>query len=137
MAFTFTRSLKVLSILIIIFTIAASAGGLFIKGLYRDNAFVTSTWLGTDFVTLCLAVPLLIAAAILAGRGSTRAYLICLGLFESSLYNFGFYLFGAAFNILFMVYAALFGLSIWALFLGLKEPGYREIIQIVQTKDSS
>lgn len=125
MVFEFTRSLKVLSILIIILTIVASAGGLFIKEVYRDNAFVTSTWLGTDFVTLCLAVPLLIAAVILAGRGSTRAFLICLGLFESSLYNFGFYLFGAAFNYLFMVYAALFGLSIWALYQGVKEPGHR------------
>lgn len=112
MAFAFPKSLKVLSIVIILLTVVASAGGLFIKGLYRDNAFVTSTWLGTDIVTLCLTVPLLIAAVILAGNGSTAAFLICLGLFESSLYNFGFYLFGAAFNGLFMVYAALFGLSI-------------------------
>ena len=95
---------------------------------------MTSTWLGTDIVTLCLAVPLFIAAVILAGRGSTRAFLICLGLFESSLYNFGFYLFGAAFNSLFMVYAALFGLSIWALYLGLKNLDIEKLSKLFKPK---
>ncbi len=119
MNLTLSKSTLVLSIVIIVLTILASAGGLLINGLYRDNAFVTSTWLGNDIVTLAVAVPLLIAATILARRGSPRAYLVWLGLVESTLYNFGFYLFGSAFNKLFMVYAALFALSIWTLFIGL------------------
>jgi len=119
MNLTLSKSTLVLSIVIIVLTILASAGGVLINGLYRDNAFVTSTWLGNDIVTLAVAVPLLIAATILARRGSPRAYLVWLGLVESTLYNFGFYLFGSAFNKLFMVYAALFALSIWTLFIGL------------------
>lgn len=119
MNLTLSKSTLVLSIVIIVLTILASAGGLLINGLYRDNAFVTSTWLGNDIVTLAVAVPLLIVATILARRGSPRAYLVWLGLVESTLYNFGFYLFGSAFNKLFMVYAALFALSIWTLFIGL------------------
>ncbi|MFA5853058.1 MAG: hypothetical protein WC820_10175, partial [Spirochaetales bacterium] len=38
----------------------ASAGGLWLKGLYRDNLFVTSVWRGNDIITLCLALPLLL-----------------------------------------------------------------------------
>lgn len=114
-----SKSTLVLSIVIVVLSVIASAGGLLINGLYRDNAFVTSTWLGNDIVTLVVAVPLLTIATILARRGSPRAYLVWLGLLESTLYNFGFYLFGSAFNKLFMVYVALFALSIWTLFIGL------------------
>jgi len=35
----------------------ASAGGLFLPHLYRDNAFVVSAWKGTDLITLVVAVP--------------------------------------------------------------------------------
>lgn len=119
MNLTLSKSALVLSIVIVVLAIIASVGGLLIDGLYRDNAFVTSTWRGNDIVTLAVAVPLLVVAAIVARRGSPRAYLVWLGLMESTLYNFGFYLFGSAFNKLAMVYVALFALSIWTLFIGL------------------
>ncbi len=47
-----------LSIIIAILATIASAGGLLLNGLYRDNAFVTTTWLGNDAITLFLAVPI-------------------------------------------------------------------------------
>lgn len=97
----------------------ASAGGLLIGGLYRDNAFVASTWVGNDAVTLVVAVPLLIVLTSLAARGSLRAHLAWIGMLDYMLYNFAFYLFGAAFNAFFLVYAALLGLSVWALALAL------------------
>ena len=97
----------------------ASAGGLFMDGLYRDNAFVTTTWLGNDAVTLFLAVPILIGALIFSGRGSLKAQLLWMGALDYMLYNYAFYLFGAAFNAFFLIYAALLGLSILALIFGL------------------
>jgi hypothetical protein len=109
-----------LTILIGILAAAASTiGALGGERLYRDNAFVTSTWLGTDLVTLVVAVPLLIGALVRARRRSLRALLVWLGILDSMLYNYAFYLFGAGFNRLFLVYAAIVGLAIWALVLGL------------------
>lgn len=114
-----TRIVLILSVFIAGFAAFGSAGGLFIKGVYRDNAFVTTTWLGNDAVTLFLAVPILLAAMVLGMRGSRMATLIWLGVLDYMLYNYAFYLFGAAFNVFFLVYAALLGLSIFALIFGL------------------
>ncbi|MFZ5821466.1 MAG: hypothetical protein ACOYYJ_16335 [Chloroflexota bacterium] len=113
------KPVTILSILIAILATIASAGGLLLDGLYRDNAFVTTTWLGNDAVTLFLAVPILVAAMVISNRGSLKAYLIWMGALDYMLYNYAFYLFGAAFNWFFLVYAALLALSILALLFGL------------------
>ena len=113
------KPVTILSILIAILATIASAGGLLLDGLYRDNAFVTTTWLGNDAVTLFLAVPILIAAMIVSNRGSLKAQLIWMGALDYMLYNYAFYLFGAAFNWFFLLYATLLALSIFALIFGL------------------
>jgi hypothetical protein len=116
-----------LSIFIATLATIASAGGLLLNGLYRDNAFVVTTWLGNDAVTLFLAVPSRVAAMVLSNRKDPKglrrplgsAYLIWMGALDYMLYNYAFYLFGAAFNWFFLVYAALLALSILALIFGL------------------
>lgn len=113
------KTATILSAILAALAFAASAGGLLIEGLYRDNEFVRTTWLGNDAVTLFLAVPILAAALTLANRGSLRAKLVWLGALDYMLYNYAFYLFGAAFNAFFLLYAALLGLSIFALIFGL------------------
>jgi len=109
----------VLSILIAVLAVVASAGGLLIDNLYRDNLMVTSGWHGNDWVTLVVAVPVLVAALILAMRGSKRTQLVWLGMLDYMLYNYAFYLFGAAFNGFFLVYVTLFALSIFSLIFAL------------------
>ena len=105
----------VLSIIITVLMFLASIGGLLIEGLYRDNEFVASLWRGNDLVTLTAAVPLLVGALVFTGRGSTQAQLVWLGMLAYALYNYAFYLFGAAFNRFFLFYVAIFALSIYAL----------------------
>ena len=113
------KAALVLSILIVILATVASIGGLFLNGLYRDNLFVSSAWKGNDVVTLVVTVPLLVAALVYSMHGSLRARLIWMGVLDYMLYNYAFYLFGAAFNWFFLIYVALLGLSIFALILGL------------------
>ena len=79
-------------------SIAASLGGLVPRAPYRDNALVTGGWLGNDLVTLLVAAPLLALACVGAARGSARWTLVWLGMLDYTLYNFAFYLFGAALN---------------------------------------
>jgi len=96
-----------------------SAAGLAFPGLYRDNALVAASWYGNDLVSLFVATPLLVATMIGARRGSLRARLGWMGMLLYSLYNGAFYLFGATFNALFLVYVALFTGSAFALIFGL------------------
>jgi hypothetical protein len=105
----------ILSIGIVILAAVQAAGGLLFPGLYRDNALVSAVWLGNDVVTLVVIVPLLAVMLFLARRGSPRATLVWLGLLDYALYNYAFYLFGAAFNSHFLIYAALFALAGYAL----------------------
>ena len=108
-----------LSVLIAVLMAGASGAGLFFHDLYRDNALVASSWYGNDLVTLVVATPLLVVAMLGAWSGSRRAFLVWMGVLAYSLYNSAFYLFGAAFNSLFLVYALLFTLSGFALVFGL------------------
>jgi hypothetical protein len=120
---------NILSAIIGILMIVAAVGGLFINDLYRDNAFATSAWRGTDLATLVVAVPILIAALIFALRGSFRAQLVWLGMLDYTLYNYAYYLFGTAFNRFFLIYVALFTLSIFTLIFGLAKVNVKGIRQ--------
>lgn len=113
------RTAFILSSLIAVLATVASAGGLFLDDLYRDNLLVTSAWQGNDLVTLIIGVPTLITALLFSRRGSQRALLVWMGMLDYMLYNYAFYLFGAAFNRFFLIYVALLGLSIFALIFGL------------------
>ena len=113
------KTAYVLSAIIAILMIMQSMGGLFLNGLYRDNTFVQSGWYGNDLVTLVVAAPLLVGALIFSIRGSPPAQLLWLGMLDYTLYNYAFYLFGAAFNSFFLIYLALFTLAIYALIFAL------------------
>ena len=113
------KSAYILSAIIGILMIVASIGGLLFDKLYQDNSFVISAWYSNDLITLFVAVPMLFTALFLAMGGSQRAQLVWLGILAYTLYNYAFYLFGAALNNFFLVYAALFTLSIFAVIFGL------------------
>lgn len=108
------RTVYVLSLLLAAVVIVQAAGGLFMKGLYRDNAWVISIFIGTDFVTLVIAVPVLLVALAGTMRGSLRARLVLIAMHYYVFYNNMYYLF-SAFNYFFLVYVALCIVSAGAL----------------------
>jgi hypothetical protein len=116
-----------LSILIGILISIASAGGLVINGLYRNNLWATSQFQGSDLVRLILVVPLLSLALYFSRQGSLRAFLIWMGILWLTVYDYAFYLFGAAFNEFFLIYTALFSLSNLALLFALPRVNANEI----------
>ena len=107
----------ILCFFIIILSAIASAGGLFISGLYRDSDFIRRAWFGSDITTLFVAVPLLAFALWFSMKNSLRAQLLLVGLLGYMLYNYAFYLFGAVFNDFFLIYTGVFTISIYALIL--------------------
>jgi hypothetical protein len=128
------RTATVLSVIVGLLAAAASIGGLLIGGLYRDNEFVRTTWFANDLMTLVLAVPLLAGALIMARRGSLRSLLVWQAMLVYMLYNYAFYLFGAAFNAFFLIYVALFSLSIFAMVFSLPRMDAYEIAQLFQDR---
>ena len=113
---TASRTATALTFVVVAAAIVASIGGLAVHGLYTDDtAWATAALRGGDLVTLVLVVPGLIASTLLARRGSVRARLIWGGLLGYGVYNFAFYVFGAAFNDLFLAHVVAFSASIFAL----------------------
>lgn len=100
----------------------ASAIGLASDRVYRDNALVTAGWWGTDLVTLLLGVPLTIGSTVQTVRRSLRGTIVSMGMLAYAAYNYCFYLFGAAFNSLFLVYVGVLSFSTIGLITGLASP---------------
>lgn len=123
------KTAYILSVFIAILAAFTSIGGLFLPNMYRDNSFVKTTWLGNDAVTLFIAIPILIAALVYSAKGSSKGQLIWMGMLDYMLYNYAFYLFGAAFNVFFLLYAALLAFSIFALIFGLTNLDVNRISQ--------
>jgi len=98
---------------------AQSLIGLLLSDHYRDLEPIRTTWFGNDWVTLILAVPLLLLGLVRGARGSTRGLLVWLGLIAYAVYNYAFYLFGAALNVFFPFYVLAFVVAVVALILGL------------------
>lgn len=85
-----------------------------------------------SWIVAVLAVPVLVTAMLLARAGSRRGLLVWMGMLLYALYNFQFYLFGAAFNALFLAYVALFTFSALALGFGLTSVDMRALVDAVR-----
>lgn len=108
-----------LSGLIVLLALPAHLTGVVWPSIYRDPAVVLPQNLATDVVTLCVGIPLLVGAAMASWRGSLRGRLLWLGALAFLVYDYGMYALAVRWNPLFLVYVALFGLSLFALVIGL------------------
>jgi hypothetical protein len=104
-----------LSLILALFAVIASLGGLVLSDLYRDSDSIKAVWFVNDLITLFLAVPILLIALYYSQKGSLKARLIWIGSIWYLLYNYVFYLYGAQFNNFFLLYVLLFSLSVYAL----------------------
>ncbi len=101
--------------------------GLIFPGQYRDVEWIRLTWFGNDGVTLVVGVPLLVAALLLARRGSIRGLLLWLGMLGYGAYNYAYYMLGAALNASFPLYVAALLLSVITLILALSRIDVAEV----------
>ena len=88
------------------------------RGLYYwDTVSMVAQMQANDLVTLLLGLPLLAVSFWLAWRGSLRGRLLLAGTLGFILYTYITMMVGAHYNALFLVYVALFSLSLFALVL--------------------
>jgi len=123
-----------LSIVVIFLTALASFGGLFLNGLYRDNEFVKAVWLGNDIVTFFIVLPVMTGALIFSIHNSLKAQLIWMGTLWYMVYNYIFYMYGAAFNKFFLLYVFIFTLSVVSLILALMKTDIQLLAQRISSK---
>jgi hypothetical protein len=101
--------------------VVQSGLGLLFQGQYRDAAWIKATWFGNDWVTLVVAVPLMVVAIVLAARRSIQGLLLWLGMLGYAVYDYAYYVFGVALNVFFPLYVAAIVLSVVALILALSQ----------------
>jgi crotonobetainyl-CoA:carnitine CoA-transferase CaiB-like acyl-CoA transferase len=73
-----------------------SAAGVLVPSVDRDTGCVTAAWYGNDVVTALVAVPLLVGSLLAVRRGSLRGQLVWYAMLGCAVYNYAYYLFGAA-----------------------------------------
>ena len=95
--------------------------GLAFRAAYRDVEWIRTTWFGNDWVTLVVAAPLLLIGLRRTAVGSVQGLLLWLGLIGFALYNYAFYLFGAALNAFLPVYVVAVVLAATVLILALSQ----------------
>jgi hypothetical protein len=84
---------------------------------YYDTVSSAAQQQGNDIVTLFVALPMLVVSTWLAFRGSLRGRLLLTGIIGFFLYTYLSMSMLTAFNALFLVYVALFALSLYAFIL--------------------
>ena len=84
------------------------------RGLYRFDSLLTGAgYRGQDAVALFLGIPILIIAILLYQRGSLAGQYLLTGILGVFLYLYSSMALGAAFNPLFLMYVATFGVSLF------------------------
>ena len=113
-----TPAILILTALVMTLALIASFGGIFLPEIYKDNEFIKKAWFANDIVTIPFAI-LLPITLLIQKRGDERPILVWMGLMLYMCYNYAFYLFGAKFNEFFLIYVALFSLSLYSIIIGL------------------
>jgi len=98
-------------------------------GLYQyDTVNSAAQELGQDVVTLIIGIPLLIVGIVLGRQGRLRGRLLLTGALGYFLYTYGAMSFLTAFNPFFLVYVALFSLSLFGFILAMNSLDVNELV---------
>ena len=94
----------------------ASASGIWLPFVYvQETASWAAQGTGQDIVNLAIVLPAMLIALYAAFAGSLRAVVVLLGLLVYVVYSYVLYAFFVHFNLLFPIYVATLGTSLWAL----------------------
>ena len=104
------------SITIALLALIATLAGLFWKGLYQhDTVSGAAQMMGQDLVTLVICIPLLMSTLYLIRKNSLRGRLIWTGTIFYFLYSYASMAFLTSYNQIFLVYVAIFSISLYTL----------------------
>lgn len=146
-----SRTPVILSLFIMILALVASIGGLIVdvaatdqirtitslygeevslygRGLYANDSISCAVQArGQDMVTLFVGIPILAAGTLLKRSGSLRGKMLQSGALGYMLYTYASYSFLSMYNRFFLLYVALFGLSLFSFIISFKDFGPTEV----------
>lgn len=102
-------------------------------GIINTSAYPaeTANWAAQsraqDWINLVVAIPILLASAILSYKKSVAGYLIWLGSLVFLIYSFVIYAFLVRFNSMFLLYITILGISIYMLIFSLSNNNFSKI----------
>jgi hypothetical protein len=109
----------------------AIAGSVIALAVDRIYAGLTPVFLpqalAQDIANLAIASPAILILAVLALRGSPRAYLLWLGVLTFTVYNYVIYTFSIPFGPLFLLWVAVLGMCLYALIGGVAAADHRAV----------
>jgi uncharacterized protein (TIGR03382 family) len=109
------RVATILTMIVLVLLPVATLVALVVPHFYRDTAWMIPQARGQDLVTLVLVEPLLLGALLRARASWLRPQLVWAGALGYVLYTYAMYSYTTYFNVLFLVYVALFSASLFAL----------------------
>ena len=117
-----------LSVAAALLAMAGNIVGLLKPSIYSGltPAFLPQAF-AQDLANLIVVSPAMLVLAALALRGSLRAYLLWLGTVVFTVYNYVIYTFSVPFGPLFLLWVAVFGLSIYALIGGISSADHPRV----------
>lgn len=101
--------------LAVLVAIAACAGLFWAPTYAQEKPLWAAMGMGGDAINLLVIVPVLLASALLARKGSVPACLVWIGTLVFLLYNFLIYALAVHFSDVFLVYCGVLGLSFFGL----------------------
>lgn len=126
------------SIFIAVLAGIATLSGLFWKGLYKhDTISMAAQAMGQDLITLIIGIPILLGSLYLIRKNSLRGYLIWMGTIFYFLYTYASIAFLASYNQLFLVYVALFSLSLYTFVYGLLSLNVKTVKESITPEKTS
>jgi hypothetical protein len=105
------------------------------NGLYaRDSVSCAAQARGQDWVTLLVGIPLLGVGILLARKGNLHGRMLQAGALGYFLYTYGSYSYLSMYNSLFLLYVALFGMSLYGFVISLRLFGPEEILRALKPR---
>lgn len=101
-----------------------------VYGIFNSSAYSaeTTNWAvqtrAQDWINLVVAIPVLVASALLTYRKSVAGYLIWLGSLVFLIYSFVLYAFLVHFNSMFLLYLTILGFSLYLLIFSLSKNNF-------------
>ncbi|HZK83562.1 MAG TPA: hypothetical protein VFC58_02580 [Desulfosporosinus sp.] len=109
------QSLLYFTIPIVILMVTCSSIGIWVQQFYsKETVDWLSQCIGQDISNLIFVSPILIASAKYASKGHKTAKIIWIGTMITNIYSYVIYTFALHFNVLFLVYCLILGLSIFS-----------------------
>jgi hypothetical protein len=115
----------------IVAAILAIAGNIIALSVDRIYSSLTPVFLpqalAQDIANLALIAPFWLILAAMALWGSLRAYLLWLGVLTFTVYNYMIYTFSVPFEVLFLLWVAVLGMSLFSLIGGVVSMDYQTV----------